>query len=396
VKTDTDLVDETEEWFVRIGLPHFIDDFSASEDVWTRVVGLLSTIFFAEVFLTFGGALSGWAQAGAFVTGVALIVGAIATLNRFRGRSPFARPDDIGWGELAVFVLVPPVLALLGGHRDAFGFLWVVGFNLAALLVVYVVVAWGLFPMARWGLGVMVQHLSQVLQLLGRILPLMLLFSAFLFLNAEIWQVANDFSWLLFGIVLAALVVIGTVFLAGSMAGAINELRWFSSWDEVDAELDDTPLEGFDPLVFDGRPERVPLDRPARFNLALRLLVGLGAQALVVTLAIFGFYVLFGLLTVREDTVLQWTTLGRVDPVRVGSFDLAGNRILLTELHLMVAGVVAAFSGLQFAVSLVTDSDYRRQYVEQGNAEVREAIAVRATYLRLVERLEGSKGSETT
>ena len=52
----------------------------------------------------------------------------------------------------------------------------------------------------------------------------------------------------------------------------------------------------------------------------------------------------------------------------------------------MVAGVVASFSGLQFAVSLVTDSDYRRQYVEQGNAEVREAIAVRATYLRLVER----------
>lgn len=388
MNTDEELVDDTENWFVHIGLPHFIDDFSASEDVWTRVVGLLSLIFFSELFLTFGGDVSGWAQAGVFFAGLGLILVAIATLNRFRGRPAFARPDDIGPGELAVFVLVPPVLALLGGHRDAVGFLGVVVFNLVALVVVYIVVAWGLLPMARWGLGVMLAHLSQVLLLLGRVLPLMLLFSAFLFLNAEIWQVANDFSWLLFGIVVTALVAIGSVFLAGSMSGAINELRWFSTWEEVDAELDDTPLEGFDPTTFEGRPERVPLSKAARRNLALRLLVGLSAQALLVTLIIFGFYVGFGLLTVRADTMLQWTTLDRVEPVRIGSFDLNGEEILLTDLHLMVAGVVASFSGLQFAVSLVTDSDYRRQYVEQGNAEVREAIAVRATYLRLVDRLD--------
>ena len=385
--TDEVLVEETEDWFVHIGLPHFIDEYSASEDVWTRVVGLLSFLFFAELFLTFGGDVSGWAQAGAFFAGLALILVAIATLNRLRGRRAFARPDDIGPGELALFVLVPPVLALLGGHRDATGFLGVLAFNLAALVVVYVVVAWGLVPMARWGLGVMVAHVGQVLQLLGRVLPLMLLFSAFLFLNAEIWQVANDFSWLLFGIVIGGLVVIGAGFLAGSMSGAIRELQWFSTWDEVDAELDETPLEGFDPTTFPGRPERVPLSTAARRNLALRLLVGLGAQALLVTLVIFAFYVVFGLLTVRADTMLQWTTLDRVEPVRIGSFDVSGEEILLTDLHLMVAGVVASFSGLQFAVSLVTDSDYRRRYVEQGNAEVREAIAVRATYLRLVERV---------
>ena len=130
----------------------------------------------------------------------------------------------------------------------------------------------------------------------------------------------------------------------------------------------------------------MPLGNAARRNLTLRLLVGLGAQAFIVSLIIFGFYVLFGLLTVRTDTILQWTTLDSLQSVRIGAFDLAGDEIALTELHLMVAGVVAAFSGLQFAVSLVTDSDYRREYVEQGNAEVREAIAVRAAYLRMLER----------
>ncbi len=393
--TDVDeakLIDETEDWFVRIGLPHFIDDFSASEDVWTRVVGLLTLIFLGELFLTFGPDVEGWAQAGVFLAGIGIVVVAVALVNRLRGRPAFARPNDIGLGELAIFVLVPPILALLGGHRDAEGFLFVLFFNVAALVVVYVVVAWGLFPMMRWGLGVMLDHLGQVLQLLGRILPLMLLFSAFLFLNAEIWQVANNFSWLLFGIVVGALIAIATVFLAGSLVGAINELRWFSTWQEVDAELDDTPLEGCDTTAFAGRPERVPLGNAARRNLTLRLLVGLGAQAFLVSLIIFGFYVLFGLLTVRTDTILQWTTLDSVEPVRIGAFDLGGDEIVLTDLHLMVAGVVAAFSGLQFAVSLVTDSAYRREYVEQGNDEVREAIAVRAAYLRLVERSEAPGG----
>jgi len=91
----------------------------------------------------------------------------------------------------------------------------------------------------------------------------------------------------------------------------------------------------------------------------------------------------FGLLTVREDTALQWTTLSELDPVLLGSFNLGPDRIVLTELHLVVAGIVAAFSGLQFAVSLVTDRAYRDEFVADSNAEVREALAVRAVYLRL-------------
>jgi len=35
-------------------------------------------------------------------------------------------------------------------------------------------------------------------------------------------------------------------------------------------------------------------------------------------------------------------------------------------------------------VSLVTDESYRKEFVEESNAEVRKALAVRAAYLRLV------------
>ncbi len=379
-----ELIDATEDWFVHNGIPHFIDDFTASEDVWTRAVGALSAVFFAELFLTFGDQFAGLQQVWVFLGGLAISVAAFVGLNRIRGRSSFARPRTIGAGELALFVLIPPVLALLGGHRDSFEFIQVILFNIAVLIIVYLVVSWGVFSMLRWGLATMWQHVTRILQLLGKVLPLMLLFSAFLFLNAEIWQVVNDLPLVFFGIVVGSLALIGLVFLAGSMAGAIHELRFFDDWSEVDRELENTPLEGCDTTGFAGSPEHVPLGRAARGNLTLRLVVGLSAQVLLVTALIFGFYVLFGVLTVREDTILQWTTLDETSAVTLGSFTVGGERVVLSALHLVTAGMVAAFSGLQFAVSLVTDEAYRAEFVEDSNDEVREALAVRAAYLNLV------------
>ncbi len=379
-----ELIDATEEWFVHNGIPHFIDDFSAKEDVWTRALGWLGFVFVAELFLTFGDDFNGWQQAGVFVGGLGVALGAFVLVNRMRGRSNFARPQTIGAGELALFVFVPPILRLLG-DGDLVSVLQVVAFNLAVLIVVYLVLSWGLFPMLRWGIITMWVHITQILQLLGKVLPLMLLFSAFLFLNAEIWQVVNDLPLVFFAIVVGSLALIGVTFLAGSMTGAIQSLRFFETWSEVRAELDGTPLEPCDTSDFDGSPRKVPLGRAARTNLTLRLVVGLSAQVLLVTGLIFGFYVLFGLLTVREDTILQWTTLGDQDMVSItlGSLTVGGERIILTALHLVTAGIVASFSGLQFAVSLVTDETYREEFVEDSNSEVRQAIAVRAAYLRL-------------
>lgn len=377
------LVNATEDWFVRNGIPHFIDDFKASEDVWTRAVGFLTLVFLAELTLTFGSDVRGWWQFAAFVSGATLVLASLALVNRLRGLPAFTRPRTIGAGELALFVLVPPVLAWLGGSRAAEDFVVVVAVNVAILALTYLVISWGLLSMARWGIATMWRHLTQVAQLLGRTLPLMLLFSAFLFLNAEIWQVVNDLPLALFAVVLAMLALIGAIFLSGAMRGAIQELRFFTEWSDVAVELENTPLAVCDPTAFAGKPRRVPLGRAGRLNLTLRLVVGLSAQVLLVTLLIFGFYVLFGVLTVREDTILQWTTREAMDGAMLVNLSIGEIDLVLTTLHLVTAGFVAAFSGLQFAVSLVTDEAYKEEFVRESNDEVRQALAVRAAYLRL-------------
>ena len=44
-----ELASQTESWFVKRGLPHFIDEYRATTDVWTRAAPFLILIFFAEL-----------------------------------------------------------------------------------------------------------------------------------------------------------------------------------------------------------------------------------------------------------------------------------------------------------------------------------------------------------
>jgi len=131
---------------------------------------------------------------------------------------------------------------------------------------------------------------------------------------------------------------------------------------------------------------KVSLGRGASVNLKLRLAVGLVTQMVLVGLLVFIFYVIFGLLTVQAETLVQWTTLKSYESVEIYTMSYFGNQMILTELHLIVAAFVASFSALQFAVSLITDSDYRDTFVADSDAEVREALAVRAAYLSLYDR----------
>jgi hypothetical protein len=50
-RLDEGVVDATERWFVNRGLPHFIADYNASQDIWTRAVPALTALFLLELLL---------------------------------------------------------------------------------------------------------------------------------------------------------------------------------------------------------------------------------------------------------------------------------------------------------------------------------------------------------
>jgi hypothetical protein len=131
----------------------------------------------------------------------------------------------------------------------------------------------------------------------------------------------------------------------------------------------------------------------------LVLFLSQGLQVFVVALAVFAFYIVFGVLTVPEPTVVAW--VGAEPHYLIDRFPswLDGVPVitpiaesLSTEL-LRVAGFIGAFAGLQVAISSTIDANYRQEFLGRISAEVREAVAVS---LRLRARLDVASPAAVT
>ncbi len=377
--------DRCERWFVRRGLPHLIDDYTATDDIFTRMAPFLAGVVFLEFVLAFGDRWTGWSQAVAFLGGIAALVGGVVLVNRIRGRRSFQLPDDIGVWELALYVVLPIVPTVIGSQGSALdNAVSVVAFNLVLLAVGYVVTSWALIPMMRWSFGQVRRQVTDVANLAMKSLPTLLIFSAFIFINAEMWQVANDFTLPLFGMVMLLLVGIGGIFIFVSVRRLTVDLARFSAWGDVRPRCANTPVEEIIPADDEPAPDTPPLVRRAEWNVNLLLFVAQGIQVLLVSLVITTFYVVFGLLTVREETLLQWTTVGELTYERDWAVDIAifGTDLIFTRQLLLVALFIGMFSGLNFAVQVITDDTYREEFIADMTAEVRDALAVRAVYHR--------------
>ena len=384
-----------ERWFIRRGVPHVIHEYRAATDVFTRAAPFLALVFLIEIFASFGDRFDGWAQFWVFWAGAAIALGAVAAVNRLRGRRLFQLPDRVGAIELAVFVMIPPVLpALFSDDRlsDTAGLAVV---NIALLIGAYVVVSFGLLPMLVWAGAYSANQIALIGRLVGRILPLLLLFSAFLFLNAEVWQVAQDFTWPYYAIVLGVLGLVALGAVAVRVPSELVGLARFDTWDQVCHLINgcDSPLAPAVPPA-DFSVSAVPrLDRMDRVNLGLLMFVAQAVRVVLVGAVIGCFYVAFGLLTVREATIASWAASDALDPL--ARFGLFGSELVLTWELLAVSGFIATLSALQFAVSTITDKAYREHFYDDMAHEAREVLATRALYLAELSRNEAKRNPPT-
>ena len=303
-------------------------------------------------------------------------------MNRVRGLRPLQLPHDVGPWELALFVLVPALAALVFGTEPLLEASALFAGNLVFLGVAYITTSYGLVPMTLWAAAQLRSQLRNAITLTIKTLPLLLLFGSFFFLSTEVWQIADDFPISLYVLALSALVTLGALFIAFALRTDVTELSQFASWHDVSDACADTPLAGFDPASYAGPPTAPPLGRRARLNVALVMFVSQSIQVFLVAILTFVGLVGFGLLTVRETTLASW--LGE-DAITAGdryiTGDIFGNRVLLSRQLIFVAGFVSAFAGLQFAVSVVNDAKYRSDFAEGMAIEVRQALAVRTAYL---------------
>ncbi len=341
--------------FRRAGLPLFIADRSAARDVFNRAVPLLGLVFLGEMLGALNLEWSPLVNVAALLGGLATLLVVIAMTNKARGRPAVTIPQDVGKVELALFVIVPALLPLAfnGQWRSA---VVTAAANLAILALVYGVIGFGLTSILRWTLGRLVGQLRASLELFARAIPLLMIFSVVLFLTAEVWQVFASVAPAALAILTGLFVLLGTSFLVARLPREVRGI-------ERDAGSD--------------APE---LDRAERFNVGLVMFVSQAIQVLSVSLAIGGFFVALGVLAIDPEITAAW--VGE-PPNPLVTFDLFGHEAILSEELLRVAGAIAAFTGLYFAISMLTDDVYRREFLEELTSEMRESFTRRAEYLKL-------------
>lgn len=340
--------------FRRAGLPLFIEDYSATEDVFTRALPLLTLVFLFTVLEAVNLEWPLLANVAAFVGGAAILVGAFGLLNVLRGRPFWSAPRKVGIPELVGFVVFPSILPLVfGGQVVSSGV--TAAQQLAILGVVYLVVGFGLFSILRWAMLRLFRQLGTSLRLLARAVPLLMVFALVIFLTADAWQVFSAIPRPFLAMVAGLFVALGTLFLGVRLPREVRD------------------LEGTGDLG-------IPLRPGQRVNVGLVLLISQGLQVFVVSVGVGLFFVAFGTLAVGPEVLGTWIGSSGHVLVQVHVF---GHPASVTEELLRVSGGIAAFSGLYYAIAMLIDSTYRDEFLEEITREMRETFAARAEYIRL-------------
>lgn len=372
---------EIERWFIRQGVPHFIEGYNARSDVFTRSIPALVVSYLLGGFTALD--IHRWSLARNLAVAcgiVALLVATWVAANRLRGRPWFERPRRVGRVELVLFVTIPAFPSLVFGQQwgDA---VEAVVIGLGVLATIYLVTSYALFPLTRWALARLAHLLAALGGLVARALPLLLLFITFSFLAAEVWEMAGTLPLVLYPVLVVVFLLAGAGFLLSRLPADIGSIGRFDSWDAVARLVEQSPAAGF-PLPTVGAPPEAELSRRQWVNLALVSLFTQGVQITLVALTMGVFLVLFGFLTLSEQTMANWThiDLAQLDVLVRVSLGAGQRDLVLTRQLLQVSGFLAAFTGFYFTVYLVTDATYRREFRDDVVAELREALAVRAVY----------------
>ena len=369
-----------ERWFVARGLPHFVERRDSVTAIWGRALPLLVAAYLLLGLNALQ--LREWSVAENVAAAAFVLVSAVLTwvlANVVRRRPAFDRPHDIGPAELVVFVVAPAIPSLLVGQPgDA---VQTVLSAVAILALVWGVTSYGVPTLLGWAWQRTSAQVPLLLSVLARALPLLLLFSTFLFINAEAWQVAGTLTGPVYVAVLAVFFLLGATFVLTRIPPLMRALNTFATWREVAELTRDTPAA----RVLDELPhaaEHDPhADRPSirqRVNIGLLTVFSQAIQITLVGIGLAAFFVLFGFLAIPEATAAGWTTLEDVHVM--ADWQVGGRTLVVTDPLLRVAGFLGAFGAMYFTVLLSTDSLYREEFADDVAPQLRQALAVRCVY----------------
>lgn len=384
-ENDDELLVRAESWFVRRGLPYFIEDRKATDDVFSAALPLLLGYFVIDLMIVLSLRLTIWQRVGGAALGIALLAGLYMLRNLVKGERAFSLPRRISWIEFGGFVLIPPVVDFATRRKPKVA-LVDLGAGLVVVLLICLVAS-AVFPLARWAFRRTFQELGEVFDLAARALPLLFLFNSFLFISRDVWEFSGEMSrHRLWGVV-GLFAVFTVIFLFYRLPDEVRRVAAHDDRTTIVEACRMTPMEGVVERVV-LHEGALPLTRAQRVNVLLVLFIGQILQVLLLGVLVFVFFLGFGKAALSDKLVNDWT--GKPDgtnlPATFFGYKLQDYlHFAIDERVWQVSLFLAAVSAFFFAISSLTDEAYKAQFYDRMNRELETAIQVRRVYLALYE-----------
>lgn len=376
----------TERWFIRRGLPQFVDSYDTRRDVWTRAqpyliaILVLELIPYALVAFLPGGSLTPLMGALA----VAVVLGLFAMWSKWRRGFWFAPPNQVGWPFLGFFVLAPTAgaLALVAFPATDFGpITWVdvvtsVLVQIVILAAAYLITRFAVFAMLWWAVRQTFRHLGDLYTVATKALPLLLIVMLVLFINTEMWQMAGTLSVGLLWSSVGILIVLGVLVTFDRTRTQIQALDYCPPDQQVRSSCRNTPIAELADTV-ELPPDPAPLRLREKGNLIAAAMVTQLIQAAVLGFAVWLFFLIFGTVTISLSLQEAW--LAGLVPSDV--FIHLGEDRGVTRALFRVSTFIAGFAAFYTTIYASTDDTYRGSFASDAGAELQQAIDVHRVYV---------------
>ncbi|WP_311447081.1 D-mannonate dehydratase [uncultured Rothia sp.] len=254
---------------------------------------------------------------------------------------------------------------------------------------IYLAIFLGVDTVLGWSLKHAIHQLASLPPMIAKVLPVLMVSVLFIFVNADLWKLANGLSfprtWAVLGLMglLAVFVVVTTSLertarLLGRYRG--DDIAHFTENDyEHAAALEGGIWNTAQDWVEEKKIlEHRPLKVAPWSNLIIIPMIGQIIQATFFMLLVFGFFMGFSSIAISDTTIESWMTV-KPEHLKILGVDTNINAVVIK-----VSMIVAVFSGLNFVATTSSDEKYARSFLKPMIERIKHILIIRDIYLGLL------------
>ena len=253
---------------------------------------------------------------------------------------------------------------------------------------IYLAIFLGVDTVLGWSLKHAIHQLASLPPMIAKVLPVLMVSVLFIFVNADLWKLANGLSfprtWAVLGLMgLLAVFVVVTTSLertarllgrsrgdaiarcsdnAYAHAAALESGIWNTAQDWVEEKK-----------ILEHRPLKI-----APWSNLIIPMIGQIIQATLFMLLVFGFFMGFSSIAISDTTIESWMSI-KPEHLKILGVDTNINAVVIK-----VSMIVAVFSGLSFVATTSSDEKYARSFLKPMIERIKHILIIRDIYLGLL------------